>query len=108
MGRRQQRTSARIKVDITASLTVNNTEDFPVKILDISGGGAALSFQRPLPSVKSLKISFALPGEQSRITTDAELVWKDVRGNLGIEFVNSDPTFNEVVSGWMKAHPRGK
>jgi DNA-binding response OmpR family regulator len=108
MGRRQQRASARIKVDITASLTVNNTEDFPVKILDISGGGAALSLQRPLPSVKPLKLSFALPGEQNRITTDAELVWKDVRGNLGIEFVNNDTAFNDVVSRWMKAHPRGK
>jgi hypothetical protein len=108
MGRRQQRASTRIKVDITASLTVNNTEDFTVKILDISGGGAALSLQRPIPSVKPLKISFALPGEQSRITTDAELVWKDVRGNLGIEFVNSEPAFNEVVSRWIRVHPRGK
>jgi len=108
MGRRQQRVSARIKVDITASLTVNNTEDFPVKILDISEGGVALSLQRPLPNVKALKLSFALPGEQSRITTEAELVWKDVRGNVGLEFVNTDPAFNEVMSKWMKAHPRGK
>lgn len=108
MGRRQQRVSARIKVDITASLTVNNADNFPVKILDISEGGVAIALQRPLPNVKALKLSFALPGEQSRINTDAELVWKDVRGNVGVEFVNNDAAFNEVVSRWMKANPRGK
>jgi len=104
MGRRQQRSSVRVKVDITASLTINNSDNFAVKILDISGGGAALSLQRPLPAVKTLKLSFALPGEQRRITADADLVWKDVKGNVGIEFVNSDAAFNELVSNWMKAH----
>jgi DNA-binding response OmpR family regulator len=103
MGRRRQRASTRVKVDITASLTVNDTDNFAVKILDISGGGAALSVQRPLSAVKTLTLSFALPGEQSKITADAVLVWKDVKGNVGIEFVNSDGAFSELVSNWMKA-----
>lgn len=103
MGRQRQRVSPRVKVDITANLTVNETEDLPVKILDISRGGAALSVQRPCPNVKSLTLSFALPGETSTVTTPAELVWKDVRGNLGIEFVNTDPKFTLLVSRWMKA-----
>jgi hypothetical protein len=103
MGRRQRRSSPRIKVNITAILTVNESEKFPAKILDISGGGAALSLQRPFPSVKPLKLNFALPGEEGTITTAAELVWKDVRGNLGIEFLNSDPAFRGLVSSWMKA-----
>jgi len=108
MGRRQQRASTRVRVDITASLSVNNGESFAVKILDISGGGAALALQRPLSSAKTLQLSFALPGEQTRVTTAAELVWKDVKGNLGVEFVNSDPTFNRLVASWLKAHPSGK
>jgi DNA-binding response OmpR family regulator len=106
MGRRQQRASTRVRVDITASLTVNNGESFAVKILDISGGGAALSLQRPIPSAKTLQLSFSLPGEQNRITTAAELVWKDVKGNLGVEFVNSDPAFNQLVSSWLKVHAK--
>jgi hypothetical protein len=107
MGRRQQR-APRVKVDITASLTVNETEPAPVKILDISSGGAALTVQRPLAAVKSLKLSFALPGEKSTISTAAELVWKDVRGNLGIEFVNTDAEFTLLVSSWMKAQSAAK
>ncbi len=103
MGRRQQRSSARIKVNVTGSLTVNGTEKFPAKILDLSEGGAALSLERPFPSVKLLKLSFALPGEQETITTAAELVWKDIRGNLGIEFVNNDPAFNSLIANWTKA-----
>jgi PilZ domain len=108
MGRRQQRASSRLKVDITASLTVNETEDIPGKILDISTGGAALSVQRPFPIVKSLRLSFVLPGEKSTITAAGELAWKDVRGNLGIQFVNSDPAFTLSVSRWMEAQSAAK
>jgi DNA-binding response OmpR family regulator len=56
MGRRRQRMSPRVKVDITANLTVNGTEDLPVNILDISPGGAALSLQRAFPIVTSLPL----------------------------------------------------
>lgn len=108
MGRRQQRAAPRVKVDITANLTVNETEEIPVKLLDISRGGAALSVQRPFPIVESLKLTFALPGENSTTTTAAELVWKDVHGNLGIEFVNRDPEFTLLVSRWMKAQSAPK
>ena len=103
MGRRQERTAPRITVDITAKLTINQTEDIPVKIVDISTGGAALSVQRSLPIVKSLSLNFALPGGKAAITTAAELVWKDVRGNLGIEFMGPGPEFTRLVSNWMKA-----
>ena len=105
MGRRQQRGSRRVKADIVATITVDETENIPAKILDISGGGAALSIQRSLPAVKSLKLSFVLPGGKSPITTAAELVWKDVQGRLGIQFVNISPTSTLMISKWMKAHP---
>lgn len=103
MGRRQQRASSRVKVDIMATITANGSEDIPAKILDISTGGAALSLQRPIPIVKSLKLSFTLPREKRTITTAGELVWKDVRGNLGIEFRNTDPAFTLSVARWIKA-----
>jgi hypothetical protein len=103
MGRRKQRGSPRVRVDITARLTVNEVEEIPAKILDISRGGAALSLQRPLPIVKSLKLSFVLPGAESPVIGAAEMVWKDVWGNLGVEFVNTDPGFTLSVSRWMKA-----
>jgi hypothetical protein len=103
MGKQQHRNSLRLKVHIAANLSVNDTENIPVKILDLSTGGAALSLSRPCPTVKSLKISFVLPGEGTRITTDAELVWKDVWGNVGIAFVNTDPGFASAVSKWVKA-----
>ena len=108
MGRRQERSSPRLKVDIAASLTVNETESVPVKILDISLGGAALSLQRPLPTVKSLTLSFTLPGQPGPITTTAELVWKDIRGNLGVEFINTKPELVPSLSKWIKAQSAPK
>lgn len=107
MGGRRQRLSPRVKVDIAANLAVNGTESIPVKIVDISRGGAALLVQRTLPVVKSLKVSFALPGEKST-TAAAQLVWKDARGNLGVEFVNREPEFTLLVSKWTKENARAK
>lgn len=103
MGRRRRRVSPRLKVNLAATLTINETEDIPVRVLDISVGGAAISVQRPFPTVKTLTLRFALPGAQ-RIKTAAELVWKDVRGNVGIEFVNADDEFAESMASWMKTH----
>ncbi len=59
-------------------------------------------------TIKSLKLSFALPGQETTITTVAELVWKNAWGNLGIAFVNTDPAFSQSVSKWMSAHPAAK
>ena len=73
MGRQHQRASSRIKVDIMANLTLNHAEHIPAKILDISTGGAAISVQRPMPSIKSLNLSFKLPGEARPIMTAGEL-----------------------------------
>ena len=103
MGRRRRRASPRFKVNLIATLTVNETEEIPVKILDISVGGAAISVQRPIPTAKTLTLRFALPKEQ-RITTAAELVWKDVRGNVGIEFMDASDEFAESIASWMKTH----
>jgi hypothetical protein len=106
MGRRRRRASTRFKVNLTATLTVNETEDIAVRILDISVGGAAISVQRSFPTGKSLTLSFALPGEQ-RTKTAAELVWRDVRGNVGLEFLNTDAEFAKSMANWMKAQPQG-
>jgi len=108
MGKQQHRGSLRVKVDIAANLIVNDTESISVKILDLSSGGAALSLSRTWPAVKSLNLSFALPGSGTMVTTDAELVWTNVWGNLGIAFVNADPAFTQSVSRWMKALPAAK
>ena len=107
MGGRRQRVAPRVKVDIEAKLAFSDRESIPVKILDISRGGAALSVQRTLPGIKSVKLSFALPGEKST-TASAELVWRDARGNLGIEFVNREPEFTLLVSKWTKDNASAK
>jgi hypothetical protein len=108
MGKQQHRGAVRVKVHIGASLTVNNIENIPVKILDLSSEGASLWLSNTCPTAKSLKLSFALPGEETIITTDAELVWRNVWGNVGITFVNIDPALTSSVSKWMKSRSVAK
>jgi len=105
MGKQQHRSSLRVKVDIPANLSVGNTENIPVKILDLSNGGAAMSLPSPCANLNSLKLSFAIPGEETVISTAAEVIWKNVWGNLGIAFLNTDPAFTGVLSRWINARP---
>jgi PilZ domain len=109
MGKQQHRGSLRVKVDIAANLTVNDAANIPVKILDISTSGAAVSLPSPVPVLAdSLKLSFVLPGGETTITTAAALAWKDNWGKLGIAFVNPDRAFTSLMSNWIKTQPSAK
>lgn len=51
MGKQQHRGSLRVKVDIAANLTVNDTESIPVKVLDLSNGVQPCCFRAPVPQL---------------------------------------------------------
>jgi hypothetical protein len=74
MGRQQPRASSRVKVDITASLTVNGIEGIPAKILDISTGGVAVCVQRPLPTVMKRNTIAISALRANRSTMVAEVI----------------------------------
>jgi DNA-binding response OmpR family regulator len=103
MGRRRQRESNRIRVRLPAMVNIAGKNQVPASILDISQGGVALSTQQAIPATKTLELQFALPGKTGQITTSADVVWNDVRGRIGAQFVDMEPASRKVLCEWVAA-----
>jgi hypothetical protein len=108
MGRRPKREFDRIRVKVPAILQLSEKHNVGASVLDISHGGVALSTQHLEPTLKTLGLKFALPGRMGVITTSAEVVWSDVRGRLGAQFVNMEPASRTVLSEWISAQTLSK
>ncbi len=74
-------------------------------MLDISEGGAALSTQS-LPMMKTVRLEFVIPGVTGAIATSAEVMWKDVRGRFGAQFVGMGAGTRKILSQWLVAEHR--
>jgi c-di-GMP-binding flagellar brake protein YcgR len=107
MGRKLKREFARIRVRIPAILRTEG-KNLPGSIFDISEGGVALSTKEAIPTTKMLNIDFALPGRTGMITTSAVVVWNDVSGRFGAQFVEIEPTSRKAVCDWVAAQVSSK
>jgi len=52
-------------------------------------------------AAKSLQVSFTLPGARSLLKAQAEVAWRDQRGNLGIRFVKIPPRQQRTLQLWL-------
>jgi DNA-binding response OmpR family regulator len=100
IGRRHQREFDRVRVRVPAIVHVAE-KNLPASILDISQGGVALSTNETIATAKTLSLQFALPGRSGLITTSAAVVWNDVRGRIGAQFVNMEPASRKVLCEWV-------
>jgi DNA-binding response OmpR family regulator len=102
IGRRHRREFGRIRVKLPAILHIGDKNQVPASILDISQGGVAFLSQQAI-TTKTLNLRFALPSRTGMITTSAEVVWKDVRGRIGAQFVNMEPASRTLLTEWVSA-----
>jgi len=49
----------------------------------------------------ALQISFALPSSKVQLNTQAEVAWKDQRGNVGLRFVKLSATEKRNLQLWL-------
>jgi len=108
MGRRPKREFDRIRFKIPSILQLSEKHSVSASILDISQGGVALSTRDVSPTLKTLGLKFALPGRMGMITTSAQVVWSDVRGRLGAQFVDMEPASRTILSEWISAQTLSK
>ena len=50
---------------------------------------------------RQLQVSFELPGARSALKAQAEIAWRDQRGNLGIRFVKIAPRQQRTLQLWL-------
>jgi hypothetical protein len=107
MSRRLQREFHRIRLKIPAMLHVAEKK-LPASILDISQGGVSLITKEAIPPTKTLSVDFALPSRTEMITAWAEIVWNDIQGRIGAQFLGMEPASLKALCDWLAAQPRSK
>ncbi len=78
----------RIGVEIPVSLKHKGHRKLDAHLVNVSQGGMRISTERALDP-GALQISCELPGTKSELHAQAEVVWQDKSGNVGVRFVRS-------------------
>ena len=108
MNRKLQREFSRIHVRVPAMVRLAD-KNLPASIVDISQGGVAFTTKESIPThQKTFGLDFALPGRPGIITTSATVVWSDVRGRMGAQFVSMEPASHKLVCDWVTAQLSSK
>ena len=76
------------------------------ELVDLASAGARLRMGTPLPSVRSVRVAFAVPGDGGRISIEGSLQWRAPAGNgfaYGLAFVEVRPDAQRQIDALVHA-----
>jgi CheY-like chemotaxis protein len=79
----------RVPVEIMATLTVGAASGIPVRMSDLSETGTSISGEYHLHLTQSVFLEFLLPETITTVKVRAEVVWRNMHGQLGLRFVSN-------------------
>jgi CheY-like chemotaxis protein len=99
----ERRRKRRIPVATRAAISYATTEDATAPLLNLSGDGVAILSPRHLPTLSRVYFQFALPGQAAPVRLSGEVVWQDVRGQVGLQFAQVPQASRRVLEDWLQA-----
>lgn len=98
----------RVPSDGVATVALNTGETIAVRVSNLSVGGMAIVCEDTKALPASFNIRFTL-GEHKRLDLIAQSVWKNGRGEYGLQFTKTTASEREALAAWVDAHqPREK
>jgi c-di-GMP-binding flagellar brake protein YcgR len=104
---RYQRTS----LDVPVSFKCKGQESGTAKLVNLSQNGMQIHMDRPfvdrpikdraIEAAPAIQVSFELPGARRACQAQAEIVWQDNTGNLGLRFVKIAPQLQRALQLWL-------
>jgi hypothetical protein len=91
----------RADLDVPVSVGCKGCKLAEANLVNLSQGGMQIHTEDPVNSEGLLQVSFALPGARSSFKAQAEIAWRDQRGNLGIRFVKISPRHERTLQLWL-------
>jgi len=70
-------------------------------LVNLSQRGMQIHAGDPIVAGAPLQISFELPGSHSKCSAQAEIVWRDEKGNFGLHFVKVAPDHQRSLRIWL-------
>jgi DNA-binding response OmpR family regulator len=71
---------------------------------NISEGGIALRLTQAIPKTASPRVHFMLPGAKNALELESEIAWSDLKGHLGLRFLNVPQSSTAVLEDWLDTH----
>ena len=68
---------------------------------NISEGGIALLLHQALPKNATPRLQFTLPASGPALDVDTEVAWADLKGYVGLRFLNLPASSGELLEGWL-------
>ena len=87
----------------TAYLSFGQTVDRPAEIINLALGGMGLRLADRIVEDEILRVRFQLPGTSNVVHAQAEIVWADPQGGIGIRFVSLSGPSRAGLEKWLQA-----
>ena len=87
-------------LEVLVSLKAKANEMVQGTLVNVSQGGIQIRTDTAV-ECGALQISFALPSSKVQLNTQAEVAWKDQRGNVGLRFVKLSATEKRNLQLWL-------
>ena len=68
---------------------------------NISEGGMALMLHHAIPKGAAPRLQFTLPNTNLAIDVDAEVAWADLKGQVGLRFLNVPQSSQQLLEKWL-------
>ncbi len=91
----------RVRVDFEAKLSYGKITNRPVSVEDLSDSGAAIRSENPLPASARLGFECVLPDSNEVLKAQAEIVWQDTLGGVGIRFLDMPAQSRKRLVEWL-------
>ena len=91
----------RAGLEVPVALRCNSRRRVEAQLINLSQGGLHVYSDDVFATTKPMQVSFDLPGASCAMKAQAEVVWRDGRGNFGIRFLNLAPRLQRALRLWL-------
>lgn len=100
---RERRRYFRHPVKMPARLVLGEKE-IKAESTNISEGGIALRLHQALPKNATPRLQFTLPGGSTSLEVETEVAWADLKGYVGLRFLNVPAGTQQMLENWIADH----
>jgi DNA-binding response OmpR family regulator len=97
---RERRRYFRHPIKMLVSVVLDNKE-LKATSTNLSEGGIALLMHQALPKNATPRVRFTLPETSLALEVETEVAWADLKGFVGLRFLNVPSSSKELLEGWL-------
>ena len=87
-----------VKMQVTVVLA---DKELKATSTNVSEGGIALLLHQAIPKGSAPRLKFILPETRLAMDVEAEVAWVDIKGHVGLRFLNVPQSSQELLEKWL-------